>query len=102
MKTTAPDIRSNYPCLNFGSIPERRLFGILHRVLTMNELPEDITSQEKGCLQYQLIEPYIDADGSYSYYLTDFGGNYDQAQPPPPVCSRLGRASVASSPWLTV
>ena len=88
MKTATLAKRSRYPLLRFGTISDRRLFGILHRVLTLNELPDDITGEEKQSLQYHLIEPYIDADGSYSYYLTDYGEafmceflfrNYDQA-----------------------
>jgi hypothetical protein len=73
MKTTTLNIKNSYPLLRFGPIEDRRLFRILHCVLTLNELPDDITQQEKDSILYHLIEPYIDNDGSYSYYLTDFG-----------------------------
>ncbi len=76
MKTISPQTKSRYPVLRFGSIPDRRLFQILHCVLTLNELPEDITKNEKASILYQLIEPYIDSDGSYSYYLTEFGEGF--------------------------
>lgn len=73
MKTTPQQLLFRYPPLRFGPIPDRRLFRILHCTLTLNELPDDITRQEKESILYHLVEPYIDNDGSYSYYLTEFG-----------------------------
>ena len=73
MKTMTRPIHNRYPLLRFGPIADRRLFRILQSVLTLNELPGDITPAEKGAILYHLIEPYIENDGSHSYSLTEFG-----------------------------
>lgn len=55
------------------NISDHRLLKILHTVQTKNELPDDITLEEKESLKGRFVEPYIDGDGSYSYHLTEFG-----------------------------
>lgn len=64
---------NRYPLLRYGDLPGKRLFRILHCVLTLNELPEDMTHTERDAVLHQLIETYIEEDGSHSYRLTDYG-----------------------------
>lgn len=76
MKNQNQHETANYLNPSHKDISDHRLLRILHIVQTENELPEDITPEEKEYLRGRFVEPYIDEDGSYSYHLTESGSDF--------------------------